>query len=138
MTNTQLALLIDRFMRRMHSALNAKAKVFDIERIGPLGGMVLMTLAELGPVSMIELTQQVARDKSQMTRIIRALETKGLVERQTPENDARVFIVSLTRRGHDVVEKLHAVVAETINEILSPMSEDDKDTLTALFRRALD
>lgn len=138
MTNTQLALLMDRFTRRMHSALHAKAPRFDIDKIGPLGGMVLMALADSGPVSMIALTQNVARDKSQMTRIVRSLEGKGLIARKTSPSDARVSIVSLTDRGEVTVARLRSVLAETLNELLAPVTHAEKQTLAALFSRALD
>ncbi|MEO1058707.1 MAG: hypothetical protein AAFY28_17520, partial [Actinomycetota bacterium] len=34
----------DRFMRRLHGGLHARAPEFDTERVGPGGGMILMTL----------------------------------------------------------------------------------------------
>ena len=80
MQNIDLALLVDHFMRKIHSGLQERAPGFDREAVGPGGGIVLMTLADSGRVSLNELTKRVARDKSQMTRMIRSLEAKGLVQ----------------------------------------------------------
>lgn len=137
MQDTDLALLIDRFMRRIHFGLQAKAHEFDRSKVGPGGGIVLLTLAEMGRPELHALTHRVARDKSQMTRTIRSLETKGLVVRETSDRDARVSLVSLTSAGEQVVRDLQDAVAETIGSILEPISKSEEQTLKALLQRAL-
>ncbi len=137
MADVELALLIDRFMRRIHSSLQSKASDFDTENVGPAGGMVLLTIEELGAPEMHRLTERFARDKSQMTRIIKSLETKGLVARRTSELDARVSILSLTLSGEKVVATLKSVLAETINDILRPASETEKRILAEVLHRVL-
>ena len=137
MQDTELALLIDRFMRRIHFGLQSKASGFDKENVGPGGGVVLLTIADMGRPGLHELTKRVARDKSQMTRTIRSLETKGLVARQVSPSDARVSLVSLTPAGETVVSQLRAAVAETIGEILEPISPANKQQLKKLLHRAL-
>ena len=137
MQDTELALLIDRFMRRIHFGLQAKASGFDKENVGPGGGIILLTIADMGCPGLNELTKRVARDKSQMTRTIRSLETKGLVEKKLSEADARVNLVSLTPAGEVVVSQIREAVAEIINEILDPISQADQDHLKCLLERAL-
>lgn len=137
MADTELALLIDRFMRRIHFGLQAKAPGFDKENVGPGGGIILLTIADMGRPGLHELTRRVARDKSQMTRTVRSLEAKGLVERHGSANDARVTLVSLTPKGEDVVSQLRTAVAETIDEILVPISQIEKNQLKGLLQRAL-
>ncbi len=137
MQDTDLALLIDRFMRRIHFGLQERAPKFDRKAIGPGGGIVLMTLAEMGCVALNELTKRVARDKSQMTRTIRSLESKGLVTRESSADDGRVNLVSLTPEGVMVVDELMQAVAEVVAEILEPISSDEKQTLKGLLARAV-
>jgi len=137
MQNAELALLIDRFMRRINFGLQSKAHSFDKERVGPGGGLVLLALADMESPSLQELTKQVARDKSQMTRTIRSLENKGLVERTQSSDDARVTHVALTQAGNRVVDALKEVVSETISEILSPISASEEHVLRNLLERAL-
>lgn len=137
MQNTNLALLIDRFMRRIHGSLHSKAHEFDTARVGPGGGFVLMTIAELGRPGLHELTMRVARDKSQMTRMVRTLETKGLVAREPSPHDGRVTLVSLTDAGENAVRAMQLALTETIEEILEPISTSEKRLLTELLRRAL-
>ena len=137
MQDTELALLIDRFMRRIHFSLQSKAHTFDTAKVGPGGGIVLLTIAEMGCPGLHELTNRVARDKSQMTRTIRSLETKGLVARHPSPHDARVSLVSLTQSGEQVVEMLQQAVAETIGSILAPISKMEEKVLKDLLERAL-
>lgn len=132
-----LALLIDRFMRRIHFALQARAPAFDPKGVGPGGGIVLLTLADLDCCRMQDLTERMSRDKSQMTRTIQSLERKGLVMRQTSPDDARVSLVALTAEGRAVVDTLRDVVSATIGEVLGPLSNSEEETLRRLLNRAL-
>jgi len=137
MSNTELALLIDRFMRRIHFGLQATAHEFDTAKVGPIGGIVLLTISDMGTPSLHELTNRVARDKSQMTRSIRSLEEKGLVRRTPSPQDGRVTLVGLTDAGRNVVVGLQTAVAETIGQILSPISPSEEEALQSLLERAL-
>lgn len=137
MQDAELALLIDRFMRRIHFALQSKAADFDTQKVGPGGGIVLLTMSDLKCTGLQELTKQVARDKSQMTRTIRSLEAKGLVERMPSPTDARVTLVRLTQSGEQFVDMLKEVVSETINDILAPISKSEEQVLRDLLERAL-
>ena len=137
MQDAELALLIDRFMRRIHFGLQSKGPTFDTEKVGPGGGIVLLTLSDMKCPSLQALTKQVARDKSQMTRTIRSLEAKGLVDRTPSPDDARVTLVALTPAGEQVVSALKQVVTETIGEILAPISPTEEEVLRNLLERAL-
>lgn len=137
MQNTDLALLVDRFMRKIHSGLQERAPGFDKEAVGPGGGIVLMTLADSGRVSLNELTKRVARDKSQMTRMVRSLEAKGLVKREVAPDDGRVSLIFLTPKGSEIVGKLMQTVAEVIDEILEPISQSERKTLQSLLAQVV-
>ncbi|MEM7301476.1 MAG: MarR family transcriptional regulator [Pseudomonadota bacterium] len=137
MADIELALLIDRLMRKIHFSLQPRASKIDRENIGPGGGIILLTLADMQFCGMQELTDRVARDKSQMSRTIRSLEAKGLVQRQASKDDARVNLVSVTTRGNKVVEELRQALAETINDVLQPMTTQEKQQLKILMKRAV-
>ncbi|MEO1109520.1 MAG: MarR family transcriptional regulator [Pseudomonadota bacterium] len=137
MQDTDLALLIDRLMRKIHSGLQERAPGFDREAVGPGGGIVLMTLADAGRISMNELTKRVARDKSQMTRMVRSLEAKGLVRREVAPDDGRVSLIFLTPKGSEIVGELMQTVAEVVGEILEPISKSERKTLQSLLAQVV-
>ena len=136
MSDYQLALLLDRFVRRMHSVLHAKALDFDKDKIGPLGAIALLTISDLGPTPMQAVTARLARDKSQMTRVIHMLGDKGMIRRETSVEDSRVTIVSLTSKGEAMVVTHRNAVAETIHEVIGPVSETERDALIRILERA--
>lgn len=136
-SDPDLALLLDRFVRRVHISLTEKAQEFDRDRIGPGGAILLLTLADLGQPSMQELARRMARDKSQMTRAVAALECKGMVTRTPSDVDGRVCHVALTAKGDAMVETHRNAVAESIDEILSPIAAEERRALKALLIRVL-
>lgn len=137
MNSSDLAILVDRFMRRIHFGLQARASQFDTQSVGQSGGIILITLADLGECTLTDLTTKVARDKSQMTRAIRGLEDKGLVMRKSNPSDARATLVSLTPEGEGVVQEIMQAVGTVIDEILEPITGAEKDHLRMLLERAL-
>lgn len=136
--DTHLAILLDRFMRRLHMALRRKAPGFDTERIGPGGALVLLTIEETGTIPLNQLTDCLVRDKSQMTRTVRALEGKGLVARRQCPTDSRVSLIALTEAGRAVVETHQREIAETIDETIGPLSEAERRVFQAVLERAGD
>ena len=132
----ELAYLVDRFMRRLESGVHARAAQFDPERAGPFGGMVLMAIADAQPVSIHALTEQLSRDKAQMTRTIQRLETKGFVTREADPGDARVSVLTLSAKGDALVSEIKTAVGDVLDDVLAPLSQADraafKDLLTRL------
>lgn len=137
MSDPSLALLMDRFTRRVHLALQAQAGDFDTYSVGPGGGMLLMLLDEVGPVTMQDLAKQMVRDKSQMTRMIASMDRKGLTTRSPGTQDSRQIIVALTPEGARFVQTLRMVVSDTIDGILAPLPAQDRTHLRQLLAQAL-
>ncbi|CUJ23212.1 MarR family winged helix-turn-helix transcriptional regulator [Cognatishimia activa] len=137
MTTPDFALLVDRFMRQIHFGLQQSAADFDKRGVGPGGGIVLMTLKDTGEIKLNELTARVARDKSQISRLIRTLEGKGLVHRKPSQEDGRISLISLTESGEIVVSELMNAVADVINDILAPISSQETKDLEAILSKAL-
>lgn len=135
MPDPDLALYLDRFVRRLHAMLHAKAQEFDTARVGPGGAIVLLTLADLEPVDMHKLTEAVSRDKSQMTRTIRSLESKGMITRETSDRDARVSVLSLTDAGQALVAAHRGAVSDCLDELLAPLPDAERRKLRDLLQQ---
>ncbi|MEM9911469.1 MAG: MarR family transcriptional regulator [Pseudomonadota bacterium] len=124
-------------MRRIHARLHPRAVRVDTEKIGPVGGMVLFAIEEAAPISLTHLGHLVARDKSQLTRLVHLLEHKGLISRVSSETDARMSFLSLTEAGEILAGKLRNALRETVNEVLFPLDAQELETLEHLLRKAL-
>ncbi|MEM0976395.1 MAG: MarR family transcriptional regulator [Pseudomonadota bacterium] len=136
MSDDHLALHLDRFFRRMHGRLHEKALVFDTRKVGPFGAMVLLTLADHDALPMQEIATRLARDKSQVTRMVHLLKEKGLITRSVSDEDARINLISITEDGMDTVKVHRKAVAETIEEVLGPLSEREIQLMTDILKRA--
>lgn len=137
MTDTHLAILLDRFVRRLHIALVEKAKSFDQDKVGAGGAIILLTLSETGEVPMHELSARLMRDKSQMTRAVQALEAKKMVVRRSSDSDSRVSLIALSDKGWALVETHQRVLAEELDRLLGPVSEVERSALIDILRRAV-
>ncbi|WP_298960063.1 MarR family transcriptional regulator [uncultured Roseibium sp.] len=135
MPDIEIANLTDRFMRRIHLSLNARSADFDRHQLGPAGGVLLLTLAEMEPVRLHELVARMNRDKSQMTRAVKVLESKGLIDRVPDQRDARASVLSLTSLGQEAVGELQQAVADTLADILAPLSQSEQEQLRALLKK---
>ena len=131
----EVAYLVDRFMRRISANLHDKALAVDTDRVGPFGGMILLTLSDIQPAPISLLVAQMGRDKSQMTRAISSLEKKGMIERRTCEEDARVSVLELTSKGTSFVGDIKSVLSIVIDEILTPLSTKERQSLIEALRK---
>lgn len=133
--DVEIARLVDRLMRRLETRLNRTATTFDHYGVGPIGGLVLLTLSESEPIGVQAMAGNMGRDKSQMTRIVQLLEGKGLVARDRAATDGRVSMLSLTPAGRDAVAAIEGGVAAALTEILAPLDREERSALKVLLQR---
>lgn len=133
--DVDIAKLVDRLLRRIHGQLNATAASFDHHKLGPNAGMILLTIAEAEPLRMQDLVTRIARDKSQMTRIVGMLEAKGLLIRREAPGDARGRELALTDAGRVAVADIQQGVAVALDEVLAPFSAQDRRDLKTLLEK---
>lgn len=134
-SDLEIARLVDRLLRRIHGSLHVRAPEFDVYGVGQSGGLLLLTLAEEAPVGPGTLSTMLARDKSQITRMVASLERKGLVQREADPKDARVSLLSLTDKGRDAVHRIRVATAEVLSGILAPVSAKERAALREMLSR---
>lgn len=131
----EIAYLVDRFMRRISANLHDKALEIDTERVGPFGGMILLTLSDIEPTPITKLVEQMGRDKSQMTRAIQTLENKGMIARHASDEDGRVSLLQLTEQGRAFVADIKKILSGVIDDILVPVSARERTVLIEALRK---
>lgn len=124
-------------MRGLQARVRERAPAVDVERVGPSGGLILMTLADIEPAPTHVLVRRMLRDKSQMARGIKSLESKGLICRFPCGNDARVTVLALTDQGRAAVARFRGVVVDVLDDMLAPLEVSEKVALEALLSKAL-
>jgi len=131
----EIAQAVDRFMRKLHIQMHARAGRTDELAVTRAGIIVLLTLAEQQPMSMHDLATIIARDKSQVSRLVRDLECKGLLLRTCHSEDARVSLLSLTDAGTDLLARKQRVITALIADLLKPLDDAERTTLAAILNK---
>lgn len=96
-----------------------------------LGLSQMSALASLmhGPLSPTQLAQAERIQPPSMTRVITALESRGLIRRDEHETDKRQSVIVITDAGREIVEQDRVRRKVWLAEVLDQLSEDDRRTL---------
>lgn len=102
----------------------------------------LGTLLRKGPLTMQELAQWTAYERTRLTRMLHSMEERGWVERTGSDQDGRSVVVRLAPKGRRVYEKAEAAVEALTEDVLSVCSPAEitrvRKSLQALRARLID
>ena len=99
---------------------------------------LLATLEEFGPASQAALGRRSRIHLSEMVSTINELADRKLVERTPAPADRRRNIISLTVAGKRQLRRLEKQLAESQDELLAPLSAEERQRLAALLSTLLD
>ena len=84
-----------------------------------------------------ELARSVGVENPTLARLLDALATQQLIERQIDPDDRRVKKIVLTPSALDLIEKIEAIATELRREIFAGVSEQDIQQCQAVHMRLL-
>ena len=96
---------------------------------------VLAVLGEEKPLAQIEIGERLGVDRNTIVLLLDDLEERGLVTRRRDPRDRRAHLVALTDAGRDVLGQGTDMARRTNDEVLSPLSADERGQLHALLSR---
>ncbi len=99
---------------------------------------LLAALEEFGAASQAALGRRSGIDRSDVVATVNELACRGLVDRTRDPEDRRRNIVTITPAGVQQLRRLDGVLAGIQDELLAPLSADERDELAWLLRRVLD
>jgi DNA-binding MarR family transcriptional regulator len=99
---------------------------------------LLATLEEFGPASQAALGRRSGIHVSDMVATINELAERALVERAPDPVDRRRNTISLTGAGERQLRRLEEKLAETQDELLAPLSPEERQRFTEMLTRLLD
>jgi DNA-binding MarR family transcriptional regulator len=111
--------------------------LLDRTGLSPTASAVLYRLHAQGPVRLTALASSVEVSQPSMTQLIQRLERKGLVARLTDPDDRRAALVTVTDGGRQLVLERQNDVREHLGELLTMLSQDQRDALDLAARVAL-
>jgi DNA-binding MarR family transcriptional regulator len=114
--------------------MNEKMKtVFEREGITGQQFNILRILRGAGkPISTLQIRQRMLDKMSDTSRIVDRLVTKGLVKKNTCENDKRLVDVMITDKGKKLLEKMDEYDPE-MDAIFGSLTSDEAVTLNTLL-----
>ncbi len=101
----------------------------------PTQWAALSKLAEAGPCSQNQLGRLTAMDVATIKGVIDRLTARGLTETSPDPEDGRRLLVSLTRAGQQLAEKIAPNALAISKETLAPLDAKERETLVALLNR---
>lgn len=125
------------------SQVSAHAHAVMVARLGSVGARgyhfrVLAALAEFGPASQTALGRHADMDRSDVTATVTELAATGLVRRITDTDDRRRNVISVTDAGLARLRELDGILTAVQEEILAPLSPEQRSALTSLLTRVLE
>ena len=84
-------------------------------------------------VRITDIADWLRRSPNSVSMLVDRMVKAGLVNRIRDKTDRRVVYVVLTNKGENILELTNPVCWETIMEILSPLSDEDRRTLLSLL-----
>ncbi|MBR1086953.1 MarR family transcriptional regulator [Bradyrhizobium manausense] len=101
----------------------------------PTQWAALSKLAETGPCSQNQLGRLTAMDVATIKGVIDRLTARGLTETSQDPEDGRRLLVSLTRAGQQLAEKLAPNAIAITRETLAPLDAKERELLMALLNK---
>jgi DNA-binding MarR family transcriptional regulator/GNAT superfamily N-acetyltransferase len=120
-------------LRSLHRLVTERAGVLETEYLGrerPLGESRLVW--EIGPegVEVRELRRRLGLDSGYVSRLLRSLESAGLIVVAESPGDARVRVARLTQAGAREREELDRLSDELAASILEPLDGRQREQLS--------
>ncbi|MCW2217628.1 DNA-binding MarR family transcriptional regulator [Bradyrhizobium japonicum] len=101
----------------------------------PTQWAALSKLAETGPCSQNQLGRLTAMDVATIKGVIDRLTARGLTETSQDPEDGRRLLVSLTRAGQQLAEKVAPNALAITRETLAPLDAREGEMLMALLNK---
>lgn len=121
-------------------AVHARRLVFDGFTASGARGYhyrILAALHEFGPASQAELGRRCRIDRSDVVAAVNELVEQGYVDRAPDPDHGRRNRVTLTSGGVRQLRRMDGVLDQVQDDLLKPLSAEDRQTLTRLLGRVL-
>lgn len=97
--------------------------------IDVLGSRKSQTMSELAQILSVPLTT--------MTSMVTRLVKRGYLERSRTEEDRRIVLVSLSKKGREIFQEHRYEYIRTVSEVLEDLTEEEQRTILAFMGQVL-
>ena len=96
---------------------------------------VLEILYHKGPLCINDIIEKTLSTSGNMTVVIENLRKDGYIKKERAEEDQRKYMISLTDKGGNLIEKIFPLHLDNIGEIFGKYSENEKEDLLGLLEK---
>ena len=127
--------LIFRLIRRKLMTMSLPDTDVDIKL---LHIEIMRLLKEEGTLHPAKIGEKLLIAKAQMTHLIDKLVALDFVKREMDATDRRTFNITLTEKGHKVLDEQDNLVTNAVKENMSSLSEKELEDLSTSLRNLRD
>lgn len=105
---------------------------------------IIYEISKTEKCSANQLSNILRIDTGYLSRTLKKLETEGILERHSKEDDARINEISLTEKGHGLFERMNEDSNIQIASLIEPLTDDECreiskacDTIKRYFTKAI-
>jgi DNA-binding MarR family transcriptional regulator len=99
---------------------------------------ILKLLTHQGPMRLSGVAAVLGLDASTVSRHVRQLEERGLLERTGDPDDGRASRVTVSEHGHDCLAQGFETRRQMISSALDGWTEEERETLRCLLQRVIE
>jgi DNA-binding MarR family transcriptional regulator len=129
---TSVAFLLAQVGAAAAERFGERSAAIDVTR--PQAGL-LRALATHGPMSQQALAAWLDVVPSRLVALVDDLEQRGALERRQDPSDRRLYAVTLTKAGRDLVERIGRIAREHDQAFCAPLGEAERAELGALLQK---
>lgn len=107
----------------------------EASSIDGAGYWQMAILHELGPQRPSDLANLLSLDISTVSRQLKQLEASGLVKRKVHDQDARAYLIIITKDGERVLKEIMKLRQQTISEVVKTWPTNEVEILLGLVEK---
>jgi MarR family 2-MHQ and catechol resistance regulon transcriptional repressor len=128
----KLFIVLSRAYRSVSDQVNKSIQSFGVN---PTEFAVLELLYHKGDQPLQQIGEKILLASGSITYVVDKLENKRLIVRKACEKDRRVTYASITEKGRTFIEKVFPEHAQTIHEIVSGLTAEEKEQAISLLKK---
>lgn len=114
-----------------------------VDELGELGltsvqYAALLAIRDRPDIAQRSLGRLIAIDRSTIGTVLRGLEDKGLITRQTPEDNQRIKVLSLTKSGNSLLTQTTEGISNVQRRFLAPLSIEEQAIFLQLIAKIVE
>ncbi len=122
-------------LRAREAVMNRFRPLLAVHDLTDQQWRVLRVLAEAAPLDATELAERSVILTPSLTRILRALEARGLIYRSKAERDNRRWVIALSAQGRQVFEAISPHSEQAYRDIERDLGQQNLQALLKLLRQ---